>query len=98
MIVEITQLKLVKGADPQSFIIAAEKAQGFLEKQSGYIDRELLKVADDQWLDLLHWRTLVDAKRAGKGMLRDPACRDFVRMIDPASVKMMLVESVKTWK
>ena len=98
MIVEITQLKLVKGASPQAFIKAVEKTQGFLQKQSGYVDRELLKIADDQWVDLLHWKAADDAKRAGKAMMHDPSCADFVKMIDPAGVTMIFPEQVKVWK
>ncbi len=98
MIVEITQMKLVKGTNPQAFIKAAEKTQPFLQKQAGYVDRELLKIADDQWVDLVHWKTADDARRAGKAMMHDPSCADFVRMIDPAGVDMKFVEQVKVWK
>ena len=98
MIVEIAQLKLVKGTDPKAFVRATEATHPFLQKQPGYVDRELLKLTDDQWVDLVHWKTLDEAKAAGKALMRDPSCRDFVKMLDPQGTKVLYHELVEVWK
>ncbi len=97
-IVEIAQFKLVAGVDEQGFLKEAEAVQSdFLEKQKGYIDRELLKGGDGQWIDIVHWRSMEEAKRAAEAIMKDPACLGFLQKIDPASVKMMHLRQVGTW-
>lgn len=97
-IVEIAQFKLAAGVDEQGFLKEAEAVQrDFLEKQNGYMDREILKGGDGQWIDIVHWRSMEDAKHAADAIMQDPACLGFLQKIDPASVKMFHLQQVKTW-
>lgn len=99
LIVEIAQFKLVAGVSEEDFLQEAEAAQkNFLEKQSGYIDRELLKGKDGQWVDILHWNSMEEAQKAAEVMMSDPATQGFMQKIDPSSVKMLHLEQVKSWK
>jgi heme-degrading monooxygenase HmoA len=98
LIVELAQFKLADGVDEQSFLRAADAVQeDFLRKQDGYIDRELLKGEDNQWLDILHWSSLEEAQQASEAMLQAPSAAGFMQAIDPTSVKMMHLETVKAW-
>jgi hypothetical protein len=98
LVVELAQFKLGAGVDEQSFLKAAEAVQeNFLKKQSGYINRELLKGEDNQWVDIVHWSSLEAAQQAAEMMLKDPSAIGFVQAIDPASVKMMHLKTLKTW-
>ncbi len=98
VIVEIAQFKLVAGVSEKDFLQEAEVVQNnFLEKQSGYIDRELLKDKDGQWVDILHWNSMEEAQKAAEVMISDPATQDFMQKIDPSSVKMLHLEIVKKY-
>ena len=94
LIVEIAQFKLAAGVSDEDFLHEAEAVQkNFLEKQSGYIDRELLKDKDGQWVDILHWNSIGEAQKAAEVMMADPATQGFMQKIDPSSVKMLHVNS-----
>lgn len=97
-IVEIAQFKLAVGVSDEDFLHEAEIVQkNFLEKQSGYINRELLKDKDGQWVDILHWNSMEEAQKAAEVMMSDPATQGFMQKIDPPSVKMLHLEQVKKY-
>ena len=99
LIVEVAQFKLATGVREEDFLQEAEAVQkNFLEKQSGYIDRQLLKDKDGQWVDILHWNSTEEAQKAGEVMMGDPATQGFMQKIDPSSVKMLHLEQVQVWK
>ncbi len=99
MIIEIAQFKLVSGVSDEEFLKEAEAVQkSFLEKQSGYIDRELLKSDDGLWVDVLHWNSMKEAQKAAEVMMSDPATQGFMQKIDPSSVKMFHLMQMKSWK
>ena len=76
----------------------AEAVQkNFLEKQSGYIDRELLKDKDGQWVDMLHWNSMEEAQKAAEVTMSDLATQGFMQKIDPSSVKMLHLELIKKY-
>lgn len=98
LIVEIAQFKLASGVTDEEFIKEAEDVQkNFLEKQSGYVDRELLKAKDGQWIDILHWDSRQEAQKAAEMMIKEPTTQGFMKRIDSLSVKMLHLEQVITW-
>jgi len=98
VVIEITQFTLVKDVAEQEFLREAEHIQYlFLEKQPGYIDRELLKDAAGHWADVLHWETTAQAQAAAQAMLQEPVCQRFLTMIDHQSVTMLHFERQKKW-
>ncbi len=99
MIVEIAQFKLTEGVHEEDFLQEAEAVQkNFLEKQKGYVDRELLKNQDGQWVDILHWNSMEEAQKAAQVMMQDPATQGFIQKIDPSSIKMLHLEQARVWK
>lgn len=98
LIVEIAQFKLASGVTDKEFIKEAEAVQmDFLEKQHGYIDRELLKDKNGLWVDILHWNSMEEAQRAAEVMMKEPTTQGFMQKIDPSTVKMLHLEQVITW-
>jgi hypothetical protein len=98
VVIELAQFTLAKDVADQEFVREAEHVQHvFLEKQPGYIDRELLKDEAGQWVDVLHWETIAQAQAAAQAMLQEGACQGFISMIDPQSVKMLHLERQKKW-
>ena len=97
-IAEIAQFKLVAGTSDEDFLQEAEAVQkNFLEKQSGYINRELLKDKDGLWMDILHWNSMEEAQKAAEVMMSDPATQGFMQKIDPSSVKMLHLKLMKKY-
>lgn len=86
--VEAVTYKLVVGTVPSAFVAANEKVNAWMQKQPGFLKRELAQLEDDSWLDVAHWKSATEAKQAGERFmaeLGDCAC---MAMIDPASTKM----------
>ena len=99
VVIEMTQFRLVNDVADQEFLRESEQVQHvFLEKQPGYIDRELLKDEAGQWVDLLHWETAAQAQSAAQSMLAEPACQGFIAMIDLQSITMLHFERQKQWR
>jgi hypothetical protein len=97
-IIEISQFRLAKGVDEQSFLKGANAVQEtFLKKQNGFIERELLKDENGQWVDILHWKTRADAERAAKEAMNNPVAAEFFQKMDPASIKMMHLEQMRMY-
>ena len=62
----------------------AEAVQkNFLEKQSGYIDREPLKDKDGQGADILHWSSMEEEQKAAEVMMSDPTTQGFMQKSIP---------------
>ena len=99
MIVEIAQFKLAASVSEEEFLKEAEAVQkGFLEKQNGYIDRELLKSEDGLWVDILHWNSMEEAQNASEMLLKDSAAQGFIRKIDPTTIKILHLMQLRKWR
>lgn len=96
--VELVQFKLAKGKDEKAFLEASDEMMIDLRKQSGFIDRELLKGEDNEWIDVIHWENLAEAKLAAKYVMSIPSCLKFFEMIDQESIKMMHLDQVREYK
>ena len=100
MIIEITLFKLMDGVAEESFLQGATNVQkGFLEKQAGYAGtRQLLKGDGAEWVDIVHWESIEDAKKAQEAAMGSETCMPMFHKIDPSSIKMMHLEQIKSWK
>jgi hypothetical protein len=86
--VEIVLFKLNPGVDDAAFIRAAQATQPDLEHLPGYVRRELLKGADGQWIDMVHWRSLAEAQQAAAMAMQFPSFQPFVGMIDASTMQL----------
>ena len=96
--IEVVQFTSVQGTDEKVFLEASDAMMIDLKKQRGFIDRELLKSEDNQWIDIVHWRKLADAELAAKNVMSIPACLKFFEMIDEASMKMMHYKQIRRYE
>lgn len=99
IVTEIVEFKTAPGmADDQFITIVNALEENFHSRQSGFIDTELIKGRQaGHWFMIQHWRTMDEAKQAVQMMMKSPLTREFRQVVDPASVKMALLEQVKTW-
>lgn len=96
--VEIVQFTSKEGIDEKAFLQASDAMMMDLKKQDGFIDRELLKSEDNQWVDVVHWKSLANAELAAKNVMNSPTCLEFFQMMDQDSVKMMHFERIRRYE
>ena len=92
--VEIVLFKLKEGADTDAFVAAAAGLAPFLEAQAGFVRRQLLQGDDGQWSDVVHWRTLTEARQAAEVVMQDPRCHPFMGMIEEDGMIMFHFQQV----
>jgi Antibiotic biosynthesis monooxygenase len=98
MIVEISQFRLVQGADEGGFLEAADETQSaFLAKQEGFVGRDLLRADDGSWMDIVRFESVQAARAAFNGFAGHPAVKAFESMLDTSSVSMSHWSVSKSW-
>ncbi len=98
MTIEIAQFKVKAGVNDDEILVASQEAHdGFLATCKGFLDRELLKSADGEWIDIVRWETIDDAQKAMQNFTGHPSTKKFGEIIDPTSIKMMHCEVVKKY-
>lgn len=74
-IVEWAPFTLAPGATEAQLLDAAREIQsGFLERQPGFLRRELLRGKDGGFVDILHWRDQASVDAAMQTAMTNPAC------------------------
>jgi hypothetical protein len=98
MIVEVSQFRLVPGADEQAFLEASEETHsGFLGQQEGFVSRDLLRADDGSWMDIVRFETGEAAQAAFQGFAGHPGVKTFESMLDSSSVSMTHWSVAKSW-
>ena len=87
--VEIAMFRLKDGVDREPFLAAAEAASGWLRSRPGYLGRDLLEDDGGQWVDLVRWSTIDQARSAAEALMSATATAPFVAAIDPATVRVL---------
>jgi hypothetical protein len=102
-IVEWAQFRAVPGTDEATMLQASRSMQlEFLDRQDGFIRRELFKGANDNWADLLYWESREAAERALGKAISSPACTRYFALIDDVgggepSAGMLHLEQVECY-
>ncbi|MFP4196102.1 MAG: antibiotic biosynthesis monooxygenase family protein [Methanomassiliicoccales archaeon] len=96
-IVEIAQFRLKEGMDEERFLSISNGFQEkYLEKQEGYIDRELLR-SGGVWVDLIHWESLEAAQAVADEIMEHPESKDYIDTMDPESVSLRFFQQVQVF-
>jgi len=56
----------------------------FLQKQVGFIKRELVKKSDNEFVDIVYWKSKEDAEKAGKNAANSPFCFSYFQLMKDA--------------
>jgi hypothetical protein len=84
--VEWAQFRAAADIDEATVLEASRALQfEFLDKQDGFIRRELFKGPDDSWADLLYWESREAAERALRNAADSPACSRYFALIATSS-------------
>ena len=81
-VVEWAPFRLAAGADEAALLAASATLQReFLERQPGYVRRELLRGDDGGWVDVIVWRDDASAAAAMQAAMESTTCRAYFRLM-----------------
>lgn len=81
-VIEWAPFRLKEGVDEAKLIAASDAMQtGLLKQQKGFIKRELVKTADGQWADVVHWDSPQSAEAAMQEAMNNPACFKYFELM-----------------
>lgn len=73
--IEWAPFQLADGVDEATLLAASEGLQKeFLGKQDGFIRRDLVRVSDGQWADIVYWDSREAAELAARNVGDSPVC------------------------
>lgn len=82
-IVELAPFLIKEGVLEKDLLEASARVQAdFIEKQPGFIKRELLKKSDQEYLDIVYWQSEELAKNAAEKAMQSEICHKFFLLMD----------------
>jgi hypothetical protein len=93
-IIEAVTFRLTPETDEASFVAAVAQSLPFLERQPGFLRREVAVSADGEWTDLVYWSSLEAALRAARAFNAAPETQAFNACLERGSVQMRHYRSV----
>ena len=73
---------LVAGVDEATLRAASDALQTeFLKEQPGFVRRELIRGQDNQWVDVVYWRSRADADQATIKIADSPVCHRYFSLM-----------------
>jgi hypothetical protein len=103
-VIEWASFRLKNGVTDAELLAASDAMQAaFLQGQKGFIKRELVKAADEQWADVVYWASHADAEAAMPHAMGNAACLkyfDLLQGVDHAhpEVGVLHLNVMKTYE
>lgn len=98
-ITEIVTMQIIDGITKDEFIAIVDGLEiNYHSNQPGFIDSELIyDETNNLWIMIQHWESKEQLQAASQKMFKDSTAEDFVKSINPKSVKMIITPQIKTW-
>lgn len=93
-VIEVITFRLTPEATEEVFVAAVAQSLTFLERQPGFLGREVGVTTDGEWTDIVHWASLETALRAARVFNEAPETQAFNACLVRGSVQMRHVRSV----
>lgn len=88
-IVETARIRLASGASETELIAASDRFQtAFLDAQPGFLRRELLKLGEGDYLDLVHWADRQAADAVLELAMNSAPCRAYFALMEMDATDM----------
>jgi heme-degrading monooxygenase HmoA len=82
-IVETARIRLREGVTETDLVTASDRFQeAFLDAQPGFLRRELLRLDDREFLDLVHWRDRQAADAVMERAMNSDHCRAYFALME----------------
>lgn len=78
---EVVVFKSKPGVSDQQILSAADGMRTTLSGWSGFVSRDLLKVGNGQWIDIIHWDNMASAQAAQDKAMKCEKCLSFFSLI-----------------
>lgn len=82
-VIEIAKIKLAADVSEDELIAASDRFQReFLAGQPGYLGRDLVRIAEGSYADIIRWEGADAAQAVLTKLSASPACRDYFSIMD----------------
>ena len=78
-ILEIVHFGLRNPIGKEAFVDAVEN--DYFLSVNGYIEHELIKANDAEWMDIVHYRSIEEAREAVEDAALNVTCRNYSKMM-----------------
>ncbi len=80
--IEFAHFTLAEGLDETTLFAAADSLQKeFLSRQKGFIKRDLVRLADGKWADIIHWESRESVDQAMQSAPENPAALRYFQLM-----------------
>lgn len=86
--IELAPFKVKPGVADMTVLRIVDEMEDFIKALPGFLRRETLRMQDDSWLDIVHWRDQASAEGAMELVHRSDACQQFMSILDESSPPM----------
>jgi hypothetical protein len=103
-VIEWAPFTLTDGVDAGTLLAASEALQSeFLGKQPGFLKRELVRLDQNHWVDIVYWKDKEAVERAMQNVASSPVCFQYFHLMvgadhDQPGEGVMLYEHVKSYE
>lgn len=83
-VLELVVFQLRPGVTREQALSASEAVSAWVAEQPGFVSRETYEVPDgEQWVDVLYWRSMAEAKAASERAMAQDHCQAFFSLLAP---------------
>jgi hypothetical protein len=98
IITEFVKIDVLQTTTDEQLLATADIINGFLQKQDGFIDAELIKaVKGKTWFFIYHIENLEKLKAVGEKLRAMKLFDEIIPLIEPGSMSVSFYQQSKIW-
>jgi hypothetical protein len=91
MFVELVFFKAKPGVSEAEVVAGAKKIQELAATTGSPFSLELLRTAEGEWVEIVHWNSQAEAQRVEQAVMLMPDARAAMSVMDESSLRMMFL-------
>jgi len=101
--IEFAAFTLAEGVDEMTLMAASDALQkDFLSQQYGFLKRDLVRVGDRRWADVIYWDSRESVEQAMEHAPQNPAALQYFQLMAPTgesdpSAGLMLMSVARSY-
>lgn len=81
-VIEFARFTVAEGVDETTLVAAADALQAeFLSRQPGFLKRDLVKTAENEWADVIYWENRESVEQAMQKASKNPAALRYFQLM-----------------